>query len=187
MPHKHNADRRHHIPKMAFKVENWPEYESGLRRRGSLTLWIEEAALEIWQTVGPGGQARYADTAIQTSLMLRAAFKLALRQTEGLMTSVFNSMCVSLRVHDHSTLSRQAMTMKSISSGCRLPDGPVHLLIDSTGLKVYVADEWLQEKHGAKARRTWRKLHLALDVDTGMIMSSTCVGRPVTPSMRGTE
>lgn len=89
------------------------------------------------------------------------------------MTSVFNSMCVSLRVHDHSTLSRQAMTMKSISSGCRLPDGPVHLLIDSTGLKVYVADEWLQEKHGAKARRTWRKLHLALDVDTGMIMSST--------------
>src|SRR5271165_6910407 len=59
MPHKHNADRRHHIPKMAFKVQNWPEYEAGLRRRGSLTLWIEDAALESWQTCGPGGQARY--------------------------------------------------------------------------------------------------------------------------------
>jgi hypothetical protein len=63
MPHKHNADRRHHIPKMAFKVRNWPEYEAGLRRRGSLTLWIEDAALDHWQTFGPGGQARYKDAA----------------------------------------------------------------------------------------------------------------------------
>jgi hypothetical protein len=59
MPHKHNADRRHHIPKMAFKVRNWPAYEAGLRRRGSLTLWIEDAALACWQTIGPSGQARY--------------------------------------------------------------------------------------------------------------------------------
>ncbi len=87
MPHKHNADRRHHIPKMSFKVQNWPAYEAGLRRRGSLTLWIEDAALDCWQTFGPSGQARFKDAAIQTSLMLRTAFKLALRQTEGLMTS----------------------------------------------------------------------------------------------------
>src|SRR3954452_1644279 len=65
MPHKHNADRRHHIPKMAFKVQNWPAYEAGLRRRGSLTLWIEDAALECWQTIGPSGQARYTNAAIQ--------------------------------------------------------------------------------------------------------------------------
>ncbi len=58
MPHKHNADRRRHIPKMAFKVQNWPEYEAGLRRRGSLTLCIEDAALDDWQTVGQAGQAR---------------------------------------------------------------------------------------------------------------------------------
>ena len=77
MPHKHNADRRHHIPKMTFKVRNWPEYEAGLRRRGSLTLWIEDAALEHWQTVGPAGQPRYKDAAIQTTLMVRTAFRLA--------------------------------------------------------------------------------------------------------------
>ena len=56
MPHKHNADRRHHIPKMSFKVQNWPAYEAGLRRRGSLTLWIEDSALECWQTIGSSGQ-----------------------------------------------------------------------------------------------------------------------------------
>jgi hypothetical protein len=72
MPHKHNADRRHHIPKMSFKVQNWPEYEAGLRRRGSLTLWIEDETLEQWQTCGKGGQVRYTDMAIQTSLMMRA-------------------------------------------------------------------------------------------------------------------
>jgi hypothetical protein len=58
MPHKHNADRRHHIPKMSFKVPNWPAYEAGLRRRGGLTLWIEDVVLECWQTTGPSGQAR---------------------------------------------------------------------------------------------------------------------------------
>ena len=97
MPHKHNADRRHHIPKMAFKVRNWPEYEAGLRRRGSLTLWIEDAALDHWQTFGPGGQARYKDAAIQTTLMVRTAFRLALRQTEGLMASVITLMDLKRR------------------------------------------------------------------------------------------
>src|SRR4030081_896370 len=84
MPHKHNAERRHHIPKMLFKVQNWPAYEAGLRRRGSLTLWIADGGVEHWQTFGPDGQARYMEAAIQTTLMVRAAFKLPLRQTEGL-------------------------------------------------------------------------------------------------------
>ena len=57
MPHKHNADRRHHIAKLSFKVQNWSAYEAGLRRRGSLTLWIEDSALDCWQTSGPRGQA----------------------------------------------------------------------------------------------------------------------------------
>jgi len=107
MPHKHNDDRRHHIPKMAFKVRNWPEYEAGLRRRGSLTLWIEDAALDHWQTFGPGGQARYKDAAIQTTLMVRTAFRLALRQTEGLMASVITLMDLKISAPDHITISRR--------------------------------------------------------------------------------
>ena len=176
MPNKHNDKRRHHIPKMKFSVKNWREYDAGLRRRGSLTLWVTDEAMAEWQAaprLSPGGQPCYSDLAIETGLMLRLAFHLPLRQTEGLMASIFELLKVSLCVPDHSTLSRRAMNLTSISKGCRLPAGPVHLLIDSTGLKVYGAGEWLQEKHGARARRTWRKLHLAVDADTGMVMAST--------------
>jgi hypothetical protein len=172
MPHKHNADRRHHIPKMAFKVQNWPAYEAGLRRRGSLTLWIEDAALECWQTLGPGGQARYTDVAIQTSLMLRNAFKLALRQTEGLITSVLALMGLMLSAPDHSTVSRRSVTLPVIQP-VSAPQGPLHVLIDSTGLQVYGAGQWLEAKHGAKSRRTWRKLPLAVDAASGMIVAQT--------------
>jgi len=172
MPHKHNADRRHHIPKMSFKVQNWPEYEAGLRRRGSMTLWIEDAALECWQTCGPGGQARYTDAAIQTSLMLRAAFKLPLRQTEGLMTSVLTLMDLTISVPDHTTVSRRAVTLPVIQPAS-VPPGPLHVLINSTGLQVYGAGQWLEAKHGAKSRRTWRKLHLAVDAASGMIVAQT--------------
>ena len=124
MPHKHNADRRHHFPKMSFKVRNWPAYEAGLRRRGSLTLWIEDAALECWQTIGPSGQARYTNAAIQTSLMLRAAFKLALRQIEGLMTSVLSLMGLMISAPDHTTVSRRVVTLPVIQAPS-VPHGPV--------------------------------------------------------------
>jgi hypothetical protein len=182
MPNKHNSSRRHHIPKMKFQVKNWAEYDAGLRRRGSLTLWVTPEVLDVWKAARrttPGGQSVYSELAIETGMMLRLAFHLALRQTEGLMASIFSLLGVSLTTPEHSTLSRRARTMKSISKGCILPDGPIHLLIDSSGLKVFGAGEWLQEKHGAKARRTWRKLHLAMDADTGMIMASTLTGNDV--------
>jgi hypothetical protein len=172
MPHKHNADRRHHIPKMSFKVQNWPAYEAGLRRRGSLTLWIEDGALAHWQSCGPGGQARYTDAAIQTSLMVRTAFKLPLRQAEGLMASVLTLMDLTISAPDHTTVSRRAVTLPVIQL-TSVPPGPLHLLIDSTGLQVYGAGQWLEAKHGAKSRRTWRKLHLAVDAASGMIVAQT--------------
>lgn len=172
MPHKHNDDRRHHIPKMKFKVENWAEYEAGLRQRGSLTLWIDAEALDHWQTRGPGGQARYRDVAIQTSLMLGAAFKMRLRQTEGLIGSVITLMGLTISAPDHTTVSRRAVTLPAIPSA-QMPDGPLHVLIDSTGLQVYGAGQWLEAKHGAKSRRKWRKLHLAVDTGSGMIVAQT--------------
>jgi hypothetical protein len=140
MPHKHNADRRHHIPKMSFKVRTG-QPARGLRRRGSLTLWFEDAALECWQTIGPSGQARYTNAAIQTSLMLRAAFKLALRQIEGLMMSVLSLMGLTISAPDHTTVSRRAVTLPVIQASA-VPHGPLHVLIDSTGLQVYEAGQW---------------------------------------------
>jgi hypothetical protein len=182
MPNKHNASRRHHIPKMKFSVKNWAEYDAGLRRRGSLTLWVTAEVLNCWQAprrATRGGQFSYSELAIETSMMLRLAFHLALRQTEGLMASIFGLLGVPLSTPDHSTLSRRARKMGSISTGCILPDGPIHLLIDSTGLKVFGAGEWLQERHGARARRTWKKLYLAVDANTGMVMASTLTGSDV--------
>jgi len=167
---------------MKFRVKNWAEYDAGLRRRGSLTLWITTEVLDGWRAARrttPGGQSCYSELAIETGIMLRLVFHLALRQTEGLMASIFCLLNVPLSTPDHSTLSRRARKMKSISNGSSLPDGPLNLLIDSTGLKVFGAGEWLQEKHGAKARRTWKKLHLAVDGDTGMIMASTLTGNDV--------
>jgi hypothetical protein len=134
-------------------VKNWAEYDAGLRRRGSLTLWVTPEVLGGWQAARrttPGGQSSYSELAIETGMMLRLAFHLALRQTEGLMVSIFGLLGVPLSTPDHSTLSRRARKMESFSKGCILPDGPVHLLIDSTGLKVFGAGEWLQEK-------AWRK------------------------------
>ena len=182
MPNKHNAPRRHHIPKMKFRVKNWAAYDAGLRRRGSLTLWLTPEVMDGWQAARrttPGGQSSYSELAIEAGMMLRLAFHLALRQAEGLMASIFVLLDVPLSAPDHSTLSRRARTMGSITKGCVLPDGPIHLLIDSTGLKVFGAGEWLQEKHGVKARRTWKRLHLAVDADTGMIMASTLTGNDV--------
>ena len=105
MPNKHNAARRHHIAKMKFRVTNWAEYEAGLRRRGSLTLWITPEALAKWRAPRrrtPGGQPRYSDLAIETTLMLGCAFgMLRLRLTEGLMNSVIDLMGLDLPVPDH--------------------------------------------------------------------------------------
>ena len=99
MPNKHIAKGRHHIPKMECQVKNWAEYDAGLRRRGNLTLWVTEEAMADWRAtprLTPGGQAFYSDLAIETGLMLRLVFHLPLRQTEGLMNSVFDLMGVSL-------------------------------------------------------------------------------------------
>jgi transposase len=171
MPHKHNADRRYHIPKMSFRVQNWAEYEAGLRQRGSLTLWIEDEVLQNWQSCGPNGQCRYSTVAIQTSLMLRTAFRMALRQAEGLLGSVITLMGLNLCAPDHTTVSRRAQTLPALPR--EVPAGPLDVLIDSTGLQVFGAGQWLEEKHGVKPRRSWRKLHLAVDARTGMIVSHT--------------
>src|SRR3954453_23938901 len=106
MPHKYNADRRHHIPSARYKVTNWSAYEAGLRQRGSLTIWFSEEAVAAWQAAPrttPGGQARYSDLAMETSLILRAVFHQPLRQTEGLVGSLLELMGLDLPVPDHST------------------------------------------------------------------------------------
>lgn len=181
MPYKANADRRHHIPKQRYRIRNWAEYDAGLRQRGSVTVWFSAEAIERWRAEArtpPGGQRQYSDLAITTTLTLRTLFRLPLRQTEGLVNSIIDLLKIELAVPDHSTLSRRARTVHlprpPTSTG-----GGLHLLIDSTGLKLCGPGDWLVEKYGTRTRRSWRKLHLGVDAATGRIVASLLTGNDV--------
>ena len=99
MPFKANADRRHRIPKQRRRITNWAEYDAALRQRGSLTVWFTEAAIAAWRAeprTTPGGQPHYSSLAITTALTLKAVFRLALRQTEGLIGSIIRLLGLDL-------------------------------------------------------------------------------------------
>ena len=180
MPHKANAARRHHIPRPKRQVTNWAEYDAALRQRGSLTVWFTDAAIESWKAAPrttPGGQPSYSDLAITTGLTLRAVFQLPLRQTEGLIGSLLHLLGLDLPVPDHTTLGRRARTVRLPPP--RAVGGPVHLLVDSTGLKLCGPGEWLIEKHGTRRRRSWKKLHVGVDATTGRIVAATLTDRDV--------
>jgi hypothetical protein len=177
VPFKANAACRHHIPRQRHRVTNWPAYDAALRQRGSLTVWFTDEAVAAWQAeprTTPGGQPHYSALAITTALTLRTVFRLALRQTEGLIGSILALLGLDLPVPDHSTLSRRAETLEVPRP--RSGSEPVHLLVDGTGLRLCGPGEWLIEKHGSRTRRSWKKLHLATDADTGRIVASVLTG-----------
>jgi len=180
VPFKANQDRRHHIPKQRHRVTNWAAYDIALRQPGSLTVWFTEAAIAAWKAeprCTRGGQPRYSALAITTALTLRAVFRLALRQTEGLIASLLRLLGLDLAAPDHSTISRRGETLPV--SRPRPGSEPVHLLVDSTGLKLCGPGEWLVEKHAAKVRRSWRKLHIGVDADTGEIIAAELTSKDV--------
>jgi len=157
-------------------------------QRCGLSVWFTEEAVAAWEAeprTTPGGQPHYSSLAITTALTLKAVFRLALRQTEGLIGSVIRLLGLDLSVPDHTTLSRRAETLEvprprsdSRTEAGRDPE-PVHLLVDSTGLKLCGAGEWLVEKHGTRTRRAWRKMHLGVDAETGRIVAATLTDRDV--------
>ena len=158
-----------------------PAYDASLRQRGSLTVWLTDEAIESWQAeprTTRGGQSRYSSLAILTALTLRALSRLAYRQAEGLIGSVIGLLGLSLRVPDHTTFSRRAATLevpRSGNAGAGAGGEPMHLLVDSTGLKLCGKGEWLLEKHGTATRRSWRMLHLGVDAGTGRIVAFTLI------------
>src|SRR3982751_5358839 len=155
--------------------------------RRSLTVWFTDEAIAAWKAeprTTRGGQPWYSELAILTALTLRAVFRLAYRQTEGLIGSVIRLLGLALPVPDHTTLCRRAATLevprpRSGNADAGRDAEPVHLLVDSTGLKLCGPGEWLVEKHGTKTRRSWRKLHLGVDADTGQIVAAALTGREV--------
>lgn len=145
-----------------------------------------EEAIAAWQAEArttPGGQRHYSALAITTALTLRAVFGLALLQTEGLIGSIIDLLGLDLAVPDHSTLSRRARTLP-VPLRRRLRTGPLHLLVDSTGVKLGGVGEWLVEKHGASRRRSWRKLHIGIDGDSGEIVAIELTKRDIDDGSR---
>jgi len=174
MPHKFNAARRHKFAKKQYRVTNWAEYNESLRQRGDLTIWITDEALCQWlapRRTTCGGQPKYSDMAITICLTLGVVYKLPLRQTQGLMRSIARLMGLEFPVPDFSTLSRRGLGLTLPARPRAGRTEPVHLVMDSTGLKIFGEGEWQHNKHKTKAKRKkWRKLHLGLDLLSGEII-----------------
>ena len=154
---KYPKRNQHKHAKSRYRVSNWAEYEAGLRSRGDLTIWLADDALDAWRAVPsgkPGGQRTYTDIAIEAALTIRMVFHLPLRQTEGFLRSLAQMLDVDLPIPDHTTLSRRLKKLGDIRFRRVATDRPIHLLIDSTGLRIHVGHMQKPPK-----RRAWRKLH----------------------------
>lgn len=155
-------------PKTLYRVENWPEYEKALVQRGSIIFWLSEDLERVWLYTGEkqrGSQFEYSEKAIEIMLTIKEVFHLSNRSVEGFVRSVFAMLHLPLLVPDHSTLSKRGKTLH-----VRLPkktNGSLNLVLDSTGLKIYGEGEWKVRKHGYSKHRTWRKLHMGADPDSG--------------------
>lgn len=161
--------------KPQYRIRNWSEYNAGLKARGSLTLWVNESVLEEWIVHDLSGKAGasvfYSDLAMMTMATLKAIYRLAGRQCQGLLESIFALMEIDLPVPEHSTLSRRLAHL-SIALPVVPKAGARHVVVDSTGVKVYGEGEWKTRQHGVSKRRTWRKLHLGVDEATGEILAA---------------
>lgn len=171
--------------KTRYRLRNWSDYNRSLEQRGSLTLWISAEAIKTWlvreKTGERGASLSYSNLAIETMAMVKAVFGQAGRQTAGLVKSLFELMHLELPVPDHSTVSRRLAEIE-VGLPVKSASQPRHLVIDSTGVKVFGEGEWKVRTHGASKRRTWRKLHLCVDAATHEIIVAAATENSVSDS-----
>lgn len=169
--------------KKKYKVRNWREYNQSLVNRGAVMFWISKTAQDNWYNTQPTGQRGkprlYSDLAIETAITIQQVFGLALRQTEGFLTSLFQKLNNGLTAPDYSTLSIRAANLNiaiTAKTASTLSAEPLHIVVDSTGAKVYGEGEWKVRQHGWGKHRTWRKLHIGVDEKTGEIKAAEVTG-----------
>ena len=163
------------MAKKQYRVRNWSDYNKALVKRGSVTLWFEEKNLSNWHNSTRSGKRGrpyyYSELAIECALNLRAIFHLPLRATQGFMHSLSELMKQQLEIPHYSTLCRRQETLTLTPYHRIKPHEPIHLVADSSGLKIYGEGEWKVKMHGASKRRTWRKLHIGVNPQTGEIIT----------------
>lgn len=173
-PHSTGSYPQDKKRKRQYRIRNWREYNAALVQRGSLTLWVDEAAIAAWhnhQRSGQPGKPRtYSDLAITCMATLQVVYHLPLRATAGLLSSVLQLLGVTLGVPDYTTLCRRRQTLE-VSLPIRAKQEPLHLVVDSTGLKVFGEGEWKVRQHGWSRHRTWRKVHLGVDETSGELLA----------------
>ena len=138
------------------------------------TFWLSADAIDAWKPAPSGrrgAQRKFSDRAIETALTLWLVFGLPLRQAEGFLRSVLSLMRVDLDAPDHTTLSRRSQHLE-IEFHPIPANGPIHLIVDATGLSIFGEGEWAAVKHGGRGRRGWKKLHLGVD-GSGTIVAHT--------------
>lgn len=181
MPFKHSIIQKCQSRKTRYRVRNWKAYNQALVKRGEIVFMLTEDITEKWiespASRKPGGQKRYSDFAIEVCLQVRCLLRLPLRQTQGFVNGLFSRMDVALPAPHYSELSVRASKLNleikrfSKKEKTEKPDG-ICVIVDSTGMKIYGEGEWSGEKHNTKTRKTWRKLHIAID-EEGNILAST--------------
>lgn len=159
--------------KAIYRPRNWKAYNQSLVQRGSLTVWIEEDVIAKWHPEPEGkrkrgGQVQYSHQAIETLLMLRAVYRLPYRQTVGFAQSLLDLMGVDVKAPDYTLLCKRGGSV-AVDLGATAGEEAKHLVIDSTGLKIYGEGEWKVRQHGYSKRRTWRKLHIGVNAETQQI------------------
>ncbi|SAS32125.1 transposase [Klebsiella pneumoniae] len=173
------------MAKQKFKITNCCNYNKALINRGSITFWLDDEAIQAWyESATPasrGRPQRYSDLAITTVLVIKRVFRLTLRAAQGFIDSIFSLMGVPLRCPDYSSVSKRAKSV-NVSFKASTRGEIAHLVIDSTGLKVFGEGEWKVKKHGKERRRIWRKLHLAVDAKTHEIICADLSLNNVTDS-----
>ena len=166
-----------------YKVRNWSLYNKSLVQRGDITFWFSEEAVNEWLYSGKQSQGSpkiYSDIAILTALTIRSLYSLTLRSTKGFIRSLIKLMKINVPVMDYTTLCRRQKYLKIPCLRHKKSCEPINVVIDSTGLKVFGEGEWKVRKHGWYKHRMWRKLHLAINPDTGEILSHTLTTNSVT-------
>jgi len=161
------------MSKTRYKVRNWPEYNLALKNRFRLTVLMSEEVFSGWYASPSGRRGaprRYSDLAIRFALTLRVLFNLPLRGCEGFVGDVLRLLGMVLGCPDYTTLCRRGKMLNIALP--RLRDGErIYMVVDSSGLKIYGEGEWKVRVHGKSKRRTWRKLHIGVDADTGVIVA----------------
>ena len=162
-------------PTSTYRLRNWNQYTNALKERGSITFHFADDVTEGWLSAHKssrrGASDTYSDLAIQACLSVKIVFGLPLRQTQGFVQSLLRLLVLDLPTPDYSTLSRRQNDLVVPLPRFRSQGEPIHVVIDSTGLKVFGEGQWKVKKHGASRRRTWRKLHLGVDEATGQIVA----------------